>query len=282
MSETVGALAALAKQPQVESSVNAAREACTQLRWHNALRRRIPQAAAESRVRGARASAALDGAEFSVDVVREIMMGATSWPDEPDPLELTLRGAVNVTAQVEHVSATVLSAPAQALAGLHAAAAADLLDVDQVGRPRVAGESATEFGELGPCVSAQELPARLGLLGEVVAAHKSVPVPVVAAVAHAEIMVVRPFVRGNSLVARAFERALVQAAGLDPTGVAVPEVGYLREASAGYLGALAAYASGTAQGVALWLEFSAQAWTRAAAEGQRVADAVLAGRLSMK
>ena len=35
----------------------------------------MPEAAAESRVRGARASAALDGAEVPVDRVRALMVG---------------------------------------------------------------------------------------------------------------------------------------------------------------------------------------------------------------
>ena len=38
--------------------------------------------------------------------------------------------------------------------------------------------------------------------------------------------------------------ALVAAAGLDPTGVAVPEAGWLAGGGTAYLGALAAYASG--------------------------------------
>jgi hypothetical protein len=81
-------------------------------------------------------------------------------------------------------------------------------------------------------------------------------------------------------VARAAERALVAAAGLDPTGVAVPEAGWLAGGGTAYLGALAAYASGTPQGVALWLRQAAQAMTQAAAEGARVADAVRVGRLT--
>ena len=98
MTATVDAVRALADLPEVGESVDRAREACTELRWHNALRRRIPQAAAESRVRGARASAALDGAEVSVDVVRELVVGLTSWPEEPDPLERALRGSADPSA----------------------------------------------------------------------------------------------------------------------------------------------------------------------------------------
>ena len=92
MSSVAESLSALAALPGVPEATAAARDACTTLRWHEALRRRIPQAAAESRVRGARASAALDGAQVSVDLVRDLMRGAAAWPSEPDPLEQVLRG----------------------------------------------------------------------------------------------------------------------------------------------------------------------------------------------
>lgn len=283
MTATVDAVRALADLPEVGESVDRAREACTELRWHNALRRRIPQAAAESRVRGARASAALDGAEVSVDVVRELVVGLTSWPEEPDPLERALRGAVQATAETEHARDLVLTSPAQALARLHVAVAGSSAGVDlppdAVGRPRRDDEVCAELVEVGAPVPALELPARLGGLYELVACHDNAPVAVVAALAHAEIATMRPFVRGNAIVARGFERALVQAAGLDPTGVCVPEVGHLREASAGYVGALAAYATGSADGVRLWLTFCVGSYERGAREGMRIADAVLAGRL---
>ena len=72
---------------------------------------------------------------------------------------------------------------------------------------------------------------------------------------------------------------MVQAGGLDPTGVVVPEVGHGRESGAAYLGALAAYAGGTPEGVALWLAHCGEAVVAGAEEGGRIADAVRAGRL---
>jgi len=62
--------------------------------------------------------------------------------------------------------------------------------------------------------------------------------------------------------------------------VAVPEVGHLRGGLAPYVGALAAYATGTADGVALWLRHCADAVVAGAEEGMRVCAAVRAGRLS--
>jgi hypothetical protein len=272
-------LTAVAALPGVSEATAAARDACTTLRWHEALRRRIPQAAAESRVRGARASAALDGAQVSVDLVRDLMRGATAWPQQPDPLEQVLRGVVQATAETEHLRSLVVTAPAQALARLHTAAAAELLPPEQVGRPRRTGEQARELADLGPAPEGAEVAQRLAGMVRLVLAARDAPALVVAALVHAEVAVLRPFVRGNAVVARAMERLVIQASGLDPTGVAVPEVGHGRESGAAYLGALAAYAGGTPRGVALWLTHCGEAVVAGAQEGERIADAVRAGRL---
>ena len=101
-----------------------------------------------------------------------------------------------------------------------------------------------------------------------------------AAVAHAEIATARPFVRGNGVVARAVERALVQATGLDPTGVAVTEAGHATQGGPAYLGALAAYATGTPEGLGLWIGHCADAVVAGAEQGVQICDAVRAGRLT--
>ena len=269
----------LSASPGVPEATDAAQEACTQLRWHQALRRRIPAAAAESRVRGARASAALDGAEMDLDVVRDLMRGATAWPESPDPLEAVLKGAVQATAETEHILALVVTAPAQALARVHVASASHLLPEAQVGRPRQAGEISREFSDLGPVPDEVVVRQRLSGIVELLLCAKDAPAVVVAALVHAEIATVRPFVCGNGLVARAMERAVIQASGLDPTGVAVAELGHAAGGGAAYLGALAAYGSGSPSGVALWITHCARAIVAGAQEGGRIADAVLVGRL---
>lgn len=279
MSGTVSAVRSLARLEGVQEAIDATREACTALRWHPALRRRIPEASAESRVRGATASAALEGAEMSVTIVRNVFRGAAQWPADPDPVEATVAAATRATAETEAVRGLVVSAPNQALARLHVAAASHLLPADQVGRPRRDDEDAREFLELGPAPSAQEAAARMQALTELLQASADVPTLLVAAIAHAELAIVRPFVRGNGLVARAFERALVWGSGLDPTGVAVPEQAHHALAT-DYAGALGAYAQGGPQGVRLWILHEAEALQRAAAAGYEVCDAVLAGRLT--
>lgn len=288
-------LATLADLPEVRDGAAAARDACTRLRFHEGLRRRIPEAAAESRVRGARASAALDGADVPVDVVRALMSGTRAWPTDLDPGLRTLKGAVAATAESERVVALVRTAPLQALARLHVAAAAPVASPgpsggssgsgpdDTLGRPRLAGETSAELVDLGTAPDASAVSVRLAALSDLVVAAASstrVPAAVVAAVVHAEVAAIRPFVHGNGLVARAFERALVQALGLDPTGVAVPEEGHAAQGGPAYLGSLAAYASGSAAGVRLWLAQAAGAYAAAAAEGERISDAVRAGSLN--
>ena len=74
----VDQLAALADLPGIRAKAEAVREACTRLRFHEALRRRIPEAAAESRVRGARASAVLDGVDDPLDLVRGLTTGGSA------------------------------------------------------------------------------------------------------------------------------------------------------------------------------------------------------------
>ena len=283
-SPLIDQLAALTDLPGVRAGSDSVREACTRLRFHEALRRRIPEASAESRVRGARASAALDGAELPVDVVRELTIGAREWPQDPDPGLRTLKGAVSATAESERVATLVRTAPLQALARLHVAAASSVVDGDALGRPRRDEEECTELVEIGPAPAAAQVSARLAQLSEIITAAVSaadrVPALVVAAVVHAEIATIRPFVHGNGLVARAMERALYQALGLDPTGVAVPEAGHGANGGPAYLGALAAYAQGTATGVGLWLTQSVDAGLAGVEEGVRICDAVRAGRLS--
>jgi hypothetical protein len=283
----VDQLAALADLPDLREKADAVREACTRLRFHEALRRRIPEAAAESRVRGARASAALDGADYPVDLVRELTTGARPWPDDLSPDLATLKGAVAATAESERVASIVRTAPLQALARLHVAAASPLVGGDRsevLGRPRAAGEDCTEFVDLGPAPGAAEVSRRLAQLAELIVAASGatnrIPAVVISSIVHAEVIAIRPFVHGNGLVARALERSLVQALGLDPTGVAVPEAGHVANGAVTYTGSSAAYGKGTAAGVGLWLGRGADALLKGVSEGEQICDAVRAGRLA--
>ena len=264
--------------PGVPEAVAAARTACTELRWHQALRRRTAEAAAESSVRAARASAVLEGAELPVALVRDQLRGARPLP--ADAVGATVAGALRATVEAGRLGALTRRAPAQALARLHTAAAAGLVPDDALGRPRRDGELPRDLGgSRRPAPSPPEVTARLEALSGLLSASGDVPALVLAAVAHGEVLVLRPFLAGSGVVARALFRAVVVDRGLDPTGVAVPEAALASAGLEAYTRALAGYAAGSADGVAAWLRFCAGAVTTGAAEGGAVADAVLAGRL---
>ena len=126
------------------------------------LRRRSPDVSAESSLRGAWASAWLAGAEWPLADVRS---GAAA----TDPL---VQGALRAHSAFPALVSTWSRAPRQALARLHALAAADLVeDRDRLGRPR----------------PAEEVLARLDTLAAVLAAT-SAPAVVVAAVVHGELL----------------------------------------------------------------------------------------------
>jgi len=271
----VPALDRLAALPGVEDAVAAARDACTELRWHPALRRRSAEARAEATIRAARCSAALDGARYPVDLVRDAARGARDLPD--DPTGLVARGALRAVTEARHLEATVSRTPSQVLARLHVAAAAGVVPDDALGRPRAAGEAPGDGGGT-PAPDGAALSARLASLGELLEAPASAPALVVAAVAHGEVATLRPFVAGNGVVARALARTVIVGRGLDPMGVVVWEAAHLN-AGPRYATALAAYAAGTPDGVAHWLRHCAEAVVDGAGEGRAVCDAVLAGRL---
>jgi hypothetical protein len=278
------ALERLAALPYVPEAVREAREACTQLRWHPALRRRTAEARAEAGIRAVRASAALAGARFPVDLVRDVARGAAAFP--PDASGRAALGVLRAFAEAERLTPGWERAPLQALARLHVVAAAGLVPDAALGRPRLPGEVPGDGADLLrpdgtplSAVDAAEVPGRLAALADLLAAPASVPALVVAALAHAEIATLRPFSAANGVVARAVCRALVVGRGLDPTGVAVWEAALLA-AGPPYPLALAGYAGGNADGVRAWLLLFARAVTGGAGEGRAVADAVLAGRLS--
>ena len=200
-------------------------------------------------VRAARASAALDGAELPLTQVRKMVVpqrNSAPAATAPDPLVDTVLRALRVTAAAMELGAVLRTAPAQALARLHLAASGDGSESDGVGRPRPAGVEPRDLVDLGPAPTGEELSQRLELVGGLLSGARAGSAVVLVAVVHGELLTLRPFPSGNGLVARAVSRALVVETGLDPTGVAVPEVGLLAGGAAQYIGAAAAYASGYA------------------------------------
>ena len=84
----------------------------------------------------------------------------------------------------------------------------------------------------------------------------------VAAVVHGELLSAAPFASHNGLVARATERLVLVARGLDPTSLMVPEAGHLALRPA-YEGNAAALRDGGQQAVHRWLLYAAEAYSAA-------------------
>lgn len=185
--------------------------------------------------------------------------GALQLPDggAPDPL---LAGALRVSEALEGGATALVGvwqrAPMQALARLHALAAADLVDDDRLGRPRA-------DAEVGP---------RLDLLVQLVTGKSDVPATVLAAVAHGELLTLAPFGTADGLVARAVSRLVTIATGLDPHGLGVPEVFWMRQ-SGDYRAAARGFASGTPEGLTAWLMLSCRGLRAGAREALAIAEA---------
>lgn len=286
-------LAPLLDLAGVREAVDRARTACEELRWHEAFRRRWREVRAEADVRAARAGAAVDGSRVPLDVLRGVAtgvdrVGSGADPDPAaagDPADLRVAvGALRATAlaatwrpDLGARAAAALPPLGQVLARLHAAAGAGWLPEADLGRVRAGDAAPRDLTGLGAAPDGAEAAERLALLTRTVGATRA-PALVVAAVVHGELLAVRPFAAANGTVARAAARLLVCARGLDPTGAVVPEAGWVA-APLPYLATAARFATGTPEGVAAWIGACADAVVAGAAEGRRVADAVLAGRL---
>jgi hypothetical protein len=231
----------------VDDGVTRARTAVDTLLANRALRRRSGDVSAESSLRGAWASAWLDGSQLALADVRA---GAPHALRDP-----VLQGALRAQAAIATLVDTWRPAPRQALARLHALAAADLVpDTESLGRPDPAAAG------------------RLDTLAAVLAAT-SAPAVVVAAIVHGELLSLRAFPPAAGIVARAAARLCLIDRGLDPKSLVVVEAGH-RELGDEYLEALEAYRSGSPAGIARWLVHCADAVELGAREAIAISEAL--------
>lgn len=224
--------------PEVVDRLTAARSAVDELLWRRDVRAAAAEVTAESRARGARESAAMDGADIAAP--------------EPSPMGRVLTSAQAVTGEVPFVVETWPRAPLQVLARLHAVAAHGHLPQDSLGRPRLSHESVDDPLHLGPAPDAQTAARRLTLLADLVAGSTQVPALVVAGIAHAEIVGARPFAWGCGLIGRAVVRVVMAARGVDPSLFSVPEAGMMHLGRPAYVRALRAYEDGDVGTYLLW------------------------------
>jgi hypothetical protein len=232
--------------PGVPDAVAAARDAVAEIHRHPTNRNGWPATAAEASVRAARASAAIAGGNVEI-------------PGDGAVTDPILAGALRVADAIGNLLATWQRAPLQALARLHVLAAADVAATpDDLGRPRTA-----------PGVA-----GRLDLLAGLIAGGSEAPAPILAAVVHGELLALTPFGTADGVVARAASRLTLISTGLDPKGLVVPEVAYLRKRDE-YANAAAAFATGEPEGVQTWLLFCCRAITDGAREASSIADAAV-------
>lgn len=222
--------ARLAAMEGVGSAMAATRDGIDALLRDRGLRRSSPGLTGDSLVRGAHASAVLAG---STSTLEETLAGGG---DE------TARASVRVSAELLSQTPVLTRAPLQALARIHTLAAKGSVDQQDLGRPRSAATADRMTG-----------------LARRLMTPTSAPALVVAGVAHAEVATVAPFVSYNGIVARALERLLLVARGVDPQSLMVPEAGHLRLRGE-YESNLDGYRHGGSRGVRSWLLYVAEAY----------------------
>lgn len=222
--------AALASLEGVTSAMTATRDGIDALLRDRGLRRTSPDTTAESLLRGAHASAVLEGSSSRLEDVRAGGGGEMS------------HAAVRISTELLGLAPTLDQAPLQVFARLHALAAKGVVDEDVLGRPRDEG-SARRLADLSPLL----------------VRPTTAPALVVAAVVHAELAAVAPFASHNGLVARAAERLVLVARGVDPSSLTVPEAGHLA-LHRQYESNLRGYAEGGTAGVQSWLLYAAEAY----------------------
>jgi hypothetical protein len=231
-------LAVLAQDPPAAAALAAARAEVDVLLWRRDVRAAATEVAAASIERGGRDSAAIDGAD--IVVVDSSPMGRV--------LDAALRLTAEVPAQVDVFS----SAPLQALAHLHGLTAYGFVGEDDLGRPR-SSDHADDPLALGGLPPAEIAADRLAALADLLTTPTSAPALLMAAIAHAEMAVLRPFAWGSGLLSRAVVRLVMASRGVDPSLFSIPERGMVELGRPGYVKALRAYASGTPAGVSEFL-----------------------------
>lgn len=254
-------LARVAELPGVGDAAIEARDAVDRLLGHRVLRMRGGQVSAESALRGARASTALEGRDVPLADVRA---GAEAAP--------LARGAVRMVGELGTLLDTWRRAPLQVLARLHTLAAADIVPSEELGRPR-RDSTAADVLALGDPPSPEDVSVRLDALAGLVAAGTTAPAVVTGAVAHGELLTLRPFGCADGLVARAAQRLTLVSRGLDPTSVVVSEVGHL-ELSEEYAEAARGFASGEPERVGAWVRHCAEAVALGARESIAICESM--------
>lgn len=231
---TTDPLAWLTSLEGVPSAYAAARDGIDVMLRDRGLRRTSPEMTAESLLRGAHASAVLEGSGSTLAQVRA---------GEGDQVAVD---AVRMSASMLALAPLLKTAPLQAIARLHTVVAATAVPPEQLGRPRDAASADRLRGVAELLLAATEAPALL-----------------VASVVHADLATAAPFHSHNGLVARAVERLVIVSRGVDAKSLVVPEAGHLA-LRAEYESNLRGYRDGGQRGVHAWALYGAEAFVAGA------------------
>lgn len=264
-------LATLGALPGVAGSVDSVRKAVDRVYGHRVMRRRSGEITSEAALRGARASAALSGADWALEEVRR----RTDFSGEPEAR--TVGAALRLTAEAGQLLSIWRQSPLRVLARLHLVAAGGASDDASVGRPRLAGENADEPLIESPLPDADEVAGRLDGLAALIIEGSEAPALVSAAVVHGELLALRPFVSCNGLIARTAERIVLIGSGLDPKAICPAEVGHAEQGRAAYAAAFEGYLSGTPEGMAAWIAHCGRSVELGVRESTAVCEALQRG-----
>ncbi len=221
-------LAWLSDLEGVPSAYAATRDGIDVMLRDRGLRRTTPEQTGESLLRGAHASAVLEGSASSLAEVRAGTGDAVA------------QAAVRVSTELLALVPVMGRAPVQAFARLHS-----LTGGSSPGQP-VGADAAARLQALSRALLATTAPALM-----------------VAALVHAELVSVSAFAAHNGLVARAAERLVLVARGVDPASLVVPEAGHLA-LTAEYESNLRGYRDGGRAGLHAWMLYGAEAQTKGA------------------
>lgn len=214
----------------VPSAFSAARDGIDVLLRDRGMRQTTAEQTAESLLRGAHASAVLEGSESSLEEIRA------------GDGDQTARAAVRVSTSLLGLAPLLATSPLQVFARIHSAAAVGSVPDDELGRP-----------------TTEEASRRLSTLGTTMLTTHA-PALVVAALAHAELATVGAFASHNGIVARAVERLIIAGRGVDPFSVTIPEAGHLAVRDI-YESNLRGYRNGGRAGLRSWLLYAPEAYT---------------------
>ncbi|MFG3347447.1 Fic family protein [Streptomyces sp. NPDC048018] len=262
-------LAALGSLPGVADSVDSVRKAVDRVYGHRVMRRRSNEITSEAALRGARASAALSGADWALEEVRR----RTDF--SADPEARTVGAALRLSAECGQLLSIWRQSPLRVLARLHLVAEGEPRDA--TGRPRHAGEPVDEPLIEAPLPDPAEVSGRLDGLADLIIAGSDAPALVTAAVVHGELLALRPFISHNGLIARAAERIVLIGSGLDPKAICPAEVGHAELGRAAYLGAFEGYLSGTPEGMGAWIAHCGRSVELGVRESTAVCEALQRG-----